>query len=35
MSKSRFLALLVLAGGYLMALGCNIIPNIGGNLRLG
>jgi hypothetical protein len=34
MSK-KVVCLLALAGGYMMALGCNLIPNIGGSLNLG
>lgn len=34
MSKHKIMALLVLAGGCMMALGMNCIPNIGGTLNL-
>ncbi len=33
MSK-KVACLLALAGGYMMALGCNIIPNVGGAFRI-
>jgi hypothetical protein len=31
MSKVRLIALLMVSGSYLLALGLNCIPNIGGN----
>ncbi len=34
MSKSKSVLMLVLAGGYMMALGMNCLPNIGGTLFL-
>ncbi len=32
MSKHKMAALLVLAGGFMMVLGMNCIPNIGGTI---
>ncbi|MFO0837879.1 MAG: hypothetical protein U1D55_05085 [Phycisphaerae bacterium] len=35
MSKRKLALLLIVASGYVMALGLNCIPNIGSLLRLG
>jgi hypothetical protein len=32
--KSKIAALLIVSGGFLMALGCNILPNVGSTLDL-
>lgn len=35
MSKRKMLAIAILSGGYMMALGLNCIPNIGSTFSLG
>lgn len=34
MSMKKLTALFIVGGGYMMALGCSYIPNIGGSLNL-